>query len=323
MRTLLGLILLSCTALTARAQLFISSNGGGNIGEFNLSTGAAINRYLLTGLSNPAGLAVSGNALFVTTEPSQGAGTVVQYTWNGTTATNPTTILTGLNSPAGLTLSGTTLYVVDNLGGSISAYNISGSSPSLLYSIGTAYPMSVAVSGSTLFVADLYASPGDTNTGSIHAYNATNGASLGTVATGLYDPTALAVSGSTLFAATEKNNSVASFTISGFTLTNENASFATGFGSPVSLAAVGNELFVGQTNDIGYGSNGSVALLNATTGAVINSAFVGQYNGINYPAELAVSAVPEPPFAPLAAGAAILGLAGLLRLRGRTAQEPR
>lgn len=316
-RSFLPLIALSCGLLPAQAQIFTASNGGGNVGEFNASTGAPINEYLITGLANPNGLVVSGNALYVTTETSQDAGTVVRYNWNGTTASNPTTIISGLNTPGALVMYGSTLFVVDSVGGSVSAYNVSGATPTLLYSVSQLNPDSVAVSGSTLFVGSMYVSQlSETNTGFITAYNLSNGSQITTAVTGLDGISALAVSGGTLYASTYFNNSIASFIVSGSALYGENTAFATGLNGPNALAIDNGQLLVGNANYNGYGYNSSIEALNAATGAVIAPALVSNYTGINDITEISVSAVPEPSWAIVVAAAAALAGVAFWRSRG-------
>ena len=46
-------------------DLFVSNEFGGTIGEYNATTGAAINASLITGVGEPEGIAVSGSNLFV------------------------------------------------------------------------------------------------------------------------------------------------------------------------------------------------------------------------------------------------------------------
>jgi hypothetical protein len=63
---LIGTAALWAPPRNACAQLYVSQSGvGGTVGEYDAATGAAINANLVTGLSDPFGLAVSGNTLFV------------------------------------------------------------------------------------------------------------------------------------------------------------------------------------------------------------------------------------------------------------------
>jgi hypothetical protein len=68
------------TPESACAQLYVAQYGFGTVSEYNPTSGAAINVNLIaTGLSAPAGLALSGNTLFVA---NSGANMVGKYTVN-------------------------------------------------------------------------------------------------------------------------------------------------------------------------------------------------------------------------------------------------
>ena len=75
---------------------------GPMVGEYDATTGAAINPSFITGLNGATGLAVSGNDLFVLNEGSGlGTGTVGEY--NATTgAALNAGFITGLDVPTGL-----------------------------------------------------------------------------------------------------------------------------------------------------------------------------------------------------------------------------
>jgi hypothetical protein len=92
---LLGLCLINA----AQAQLFVANSGGqygDNIGEYT-TAGATINGSLVTGLSNPNGVAVSGGDIFVAnTYP----GEISEYTTTG--APVNTSLITGLDYPWGV-----------------------------------------------------------------------------------------------------------------------------------------------------------------------------------------------------------------------------
>src|SRR4051812_17179037 len=71
----------------------VNSNSSANsVGAYTTS-GSAINTALITGLSNPVGIAASGGNLFVT---NQGLGTVGEYTTSGAVV-NATLIKGGTN----------------------------------------------------------------------------------------------------------------------------------------------------------------------------------------------------------------------------------
>jgi len=92
---LLGLCLINA----AQAQLFVANSGGqygDNIGEYT-TAGAMVNASLVTGLSNPLGVAVSGGDIFVA---NYNSGTIGEYTTGG--ATVNASLVTGLDYPWGV-----------------------------------------------------------------------------------------------------------------------------------------------------------------------------------------------------------------------------
>ena len=125
-------------AVPARSQIYVSNQNNQTLGEYDLSTGSPIKSTLVTGLSNPAGVALgtSNNFVYVV---NNGNATVSKYnsisgaavSFNGSS----TNTITGFTNPMGLTfatvtLSGTstpTLFVGDNNTaagmGTVSKYN--------------------------------------------------------------------------------------------------------------------------------------------------------------------------------------------------------
>jgi hypothetical protein len=97
------MVLIGISALWAipeitHAQLYVGQDGTGSIGEYNATTGTAINASLITRLSYPSALALSGDELFVATWSNS---TVGEY--NATTgAAISANLITGLQIPAGL-----------------------------------------------------------------------------------------------------------------------------------------------------------------------------------------------------------------------------
>jgi hypothetical protein len=74
---LIGIAALLAMPRNARAPvLYVGQSAINSVGEYNATTGAAINANYITGLNDPAGLAVSGNDLFVV---NYGADTVGEY----------------------------------------------------------------------------------------------------------------------------------------------------------------------------------------------------------------------------------------------------
>jgi hypothetical protein len=62
---LIGIAALWAMPRNARAQFYVSQVGNDAVGEYNATTGAAINPSFITGLNGPYGLALSGNDLCV------------------------------------------------------------------------------------------------------------------------------------------------------------------------------------------------------------------------------------------------------------------
>ena len=84
-----------------------------------------MNAALVSGLSFPGGIVVSGDKLFVVnggTDPA--SGTIGEYTTSGATV-NPT-LVSGLTFPRALELSGGNLFVASSDTGTIGEYTTSG-----------------------------------------------------------------------------------------------------------------------------------------------------------------------------------------------------
>ena len=105
---LLGIAALWAMPRSARAQvLYVSLNGANIVGEYDATSGAAINANLITGLNLPRGLALSGNNLLVS---NVGGTTVGEY--NATTGAVINATLIAPSEPHGLALSGNNLFVL-------------------------------------------------------------------------------------------------------------------------------------------------------------------------------------------------------------------
>src|SRR4029450_8521259 len=86
-------------ATTRAAQIFVTNFQTGTIGEYTTS-GATVDPALVSGLSLPQGIAVSGGNLFVTSlNLTSYTGRIGEYTTSGTTV-NPT-LITTLGGPWG------------------------------------------------------------------------------------------------------------------------------------------------------------------------------------------------------------------------------
>ena len=122
------------------------------IGEYDATTGVAINPFLST-LSNMArSIAASRGPggsinLFVT---GYGSSSIQEITVSGSVATPPTTFISGLHQPQGIAVSddGQLLYVVVPSDGKIYEYNaVWGSFVRTLVSNISGTPWDIAVSG--------------------------------------------------------------------------------------------------------------------------------------------------------------------------------
>src|SRR6266496_3386885 len=109
---------------TRAAQIFVANFETGTIGEYTTS-GATVDPALISGLSLPQGIAVSGGNLFVTSlNLASDTGRIGEYTTSGTTV-NPA-LISGLTFPTDIAVAGNDLFVVSSNTGTIGKYTISG-----------------------------------------------------------------------------------------------------------------------------------------------------------------------------------------------------
>ena len=125
---------------TARADtIFVTDVRAGSIGEYTTS-GATVNPALISGLSIPEGIAVSGSDLFVV---NFGTGTIGEYTTSGATV-NPA-LISGLNIPVGIAVSGSDLFVANGGAGAIGEYTTSGATVNPALISGLLQPEGIAI----------------------------------------------------------------------------------------------------------------------------------------------------------------------------------
>jgi hypothetical protein len=152
-----------------------------------------VNAALISGLSNPAGIAVSGSDLFVA---NGFAGTIGEYTTSG--ATVNAALMSGLSDPIGIAVSGSDLFVVNGGNDTVGEYTTAGATVNAaLISSGFIFGQSIALSGSDLFVSNDFA-------GTIGEYT-TSGATVnavlisgGSPLSGVFGPNAIAISSSSV-----------------------------------------------------------------------------------------------------------------------------
>jgi PEP-CTERM motif-containing protein len=104
---LLGLMLQQRSAHAD--EILVTNNVAGTVGAYTTS-GATINASLISGLTEPHWVAVSGSDVFVTSE----SGTLGEYTTSGGTVN--ASLITGLNVPVGIGVSGSDLFVANKRG---------------------------------------------------------------------------------------------------------------------------------------------------------------------------------------------------------------
>jgi len=273
-----AIVLLAMPAPAHCENIFVTNFTGNTIGEYNATTGAAINASLISGLHGPQSVAVSGGHLFVA---NFNTGTIGEYTTSG--ATVNASLISGLNFPAAIAVSGGDLFVV-NAGtsagtGTIGHYTTSGATVNAHLISGLNSPSDLALSGGDLFVANFV-------NGTIGEYTTSGATVNAALVSGLNGPNGLTASGGHLFVANVGNGNngagtVGEYTTSGATV---NASLVKGLNFPAGMAVSGGDLFV--TNQ-GNGSPGAGTIGEYTTsGATVNASLI---SGLSQPLGITVT----------------------------------
>ena len=260
-------------SLTANAQIFVANKGLGTISKFNRD-GSLVTANLVTGLSSPYGIAVSGGFLYVANE---GSGTIGKYTTAGVTVN--ASLISGLNGPRGIAVSGTDLYVANAGGaGTVEKFTTSGAPQAFTPIVGGfagSIPTAVAVSGTDLYVSFTGNSP------RIGKYTTAGGvvaAPLITFPAGT-QPLGIAIDGTDLYVVrcdipgtVEKYTTLGTF-VSGL---------VTSLAVPIGIAVHGGELFV---TALGNSPGAATIGQYGTGGFVVNSSLV---SGMHSPHGIAV-----------------------------------
>src|ERR1700728_2419875 len=137
-----------------QAQIFVANQGNNTVGEYNSTTGAAINSaFVSSGLVYPYCLAVSGNDLFVATDSDN--TTVGEY--NATTGSViNASFITGLSESDSFAISGNALYVSNFGSNQIAEYNATTGATINASLVSVNSPSGIAISVYDLFVESKY-----------------------------------------------------------------------------------------------------------------------------------------------------------------------
>jgi hypothetical protein len=278
-RFLIAIAALLGVPKNTQAQLYVLQNNPSQIGivsEYS-TKGELINADFITGLSDPVQIAVSGNALFVTNNLG---GTVGKYDATTGGAINAG-FITGLVVPYALAVSGNSLFVAsyfhtgnDYIIGKYDA--ITGAAINASFITVLSFPTQIAVLGNKLFVSTETPENG-TAVYTVGKYDANTGALI--KAKFIKGLNLLAGKGNTntLFGLDDRNTVVEYDATTGTAI---NPSFITGLKGPISLALLGNRVFVAKY------LKDTVADYDATTGALINARFIT--GTMPYPISIAV-----------------------------------
>ena len=249
-----------------QGDLFVASLGNGAVGEYTRS-GSVVNASLISGLSAPWGIAVTGADLFVANSDNN---TIGEYTITGTTVSTDLISLppSTLGNFGSIAESGSHLFIMTDYG-TVGEYTIAGATvnANLISRFEDAY--AIAASGADLFITYF-------NAGTVSEYS-TSGATVNAgLITGTYFyPSAIAASGSDLFVANMGYGTVGEYTTSGATV---NADLISGLGDITGIAVAGSDLFVVNNNS---GTVGEYT----TSGATVNADLI---SGLSSPSAIAV-----------------------------------
>jgi hypothetical protein len=284
-------------------QIFVSDWSSGKVGEWTTS-GSSTNPSLITGLSEPNGIAASGGYLYVVNKQ---ANTIGKYTMAGQVV--DASFITGLSGPTQLIASGTSLYVMNTSNTTIGKYSTAGQTVSSAFiTLTQSFPYSMALSGTSLFVVAQSQGSHSHSNSFVVQYSASNGTFLGDVisevpgsAPGFYG---LAASETSLYLSFYYTiGYISEYTTAGSLV---NAKLIDNLNAPQNLVLSETDLYV---LEIGSNRIGQYT----TSGQTVNAALV---TGLSDPQNLAV--VPEPStYAMALAGLACGGYSLFRRRRAR------
>jgi len=252
------LLMVEFTHWADAQSLFVTDFGNGKIGAYTTS-GDVVNASLVSGLSLPVGIAVSGSNIYVTEALN---GTIGSYNTTSGAVVNAN-LVSGLNNPSGIAVSGSNIYVVNEQNGTIGAYTTSGAVVNTNLVSGLNNPFGIAVSDSNIYVVSK-------RNGTIGAYTTSGAVVNASLVSGLNNPAGIAVSGSNIYVVNGRNGTSSAVV---------NASLVSGLNNPSGIADSGSNIYA--TNS----GNGTIGVYNTTSGAVVNASLV---SGLNNPSGIAV-----------------------------------
>jgi len=289
--------------VTAHANtmgIFVGNHDDGStstVGEYTLSgtTLSSSSPSLISGLYEPAGIAISGSDLFVTNQTSGGTGLITEYTTAGSLVGAGPLVTSGqngasLSTPAGIAVSGSDLFVANYGANSIGEYTTSGATVNASLISGLSGPIGVAIYGSDLFVGNInstgshadqaveynLATPTPTLLGSL---------TLGSSANGI----AVSANGANLYVTSNSGNAIYDYATSNIMLAGNASPTATwtdtGYTSAYGIAIYGSDLFVTQDQSV------NDVLEFTTSGSPVSTTPDPLITGLNDPYAIAV---PEP-----------------------------
>jgi hypothetical protein len=161
--------------------ILVSNNTSGAIGEYTTS-GATVNASLITGLSDPGSLTLSGSDLYV----EVGGDTIGEYTTGGATL-NASFITSGLDNVHQISAFGSDIFVANgDPTDTIGEYTTAGATVNSALISGVDVAHGAASNGTDIFVVNN--GSGASGTGFISEYNTSGGLVNASLITGLSSP---------------------------------------------------------------------------------------------------------------------------------------
>ncbi|UFH30880.1 T9SS type A sorting domain-containing protein [Chryseobacterium sp. C-71] len=238
-----------------------------------INLNAQVTDVLTTGLTDPAGLAISGNTLFIA--ESFGADKISKIDISSASPTK-IDVVSGLSGPDGLAINGNTLYIAETNADRISKIDISSATPIVETVITNVLePTGIVIDGNYLYIAEY-------NANKISKLNLTTLVKTDYL-TGISGPTGLVISNNILYFSDFDTNVISKVDLTAAMPVITQLS--SGFDEPASLNLVGSELYIAN-----YGS-GKLSKMNITNQVVSDVApnLGGVYGLVNNGAFLFLS----------------------------------